>query len=70
MDYESASGEGKMREGNLPPRPGEKRIVADGGIVMVEIEGQRFEMEPLFALSLAGEILATVEAYFRMEKHG
>jgi len=55
----------------LPPMPGEKRrgvFITSEQNIMVEVQGQTFEMSAVDALSMAGVILATVETYFRSSK--
>jgi len=54
-------------EEKLPPMPGSSKgigITAEQKI-MVDVQGQVFEMDPLDALAMANVILSTVEVYFR-----
>jgi len=57
-------------EGWLPPQPGSGRsaIFNDGDKIIVEVMGQEFHLDPVQAMSLAGNVIATLEVYFRNKK--
>jgi hypothetical protein len=61
-----------MKEGMLPPRPGEESSftagVTDRAVpILVDVNGETMEMTPVEALALAGRITAAVECWMRQK---
>jgi len=55
-----------MKEGFLPPRPGEAvTILGDKDKIFVDIQGHRFELDIIQALALVSTVAATLEVYLR-----
>lgn len=55
----------------LPPRPGAKGgIYTENDRIIVDIQGQRFELDPVQALSLVGTVVATLEVFYRNKNNG